>query len=547
MMDRRTFNAALLVGGLAPTRAVAAASGARLLGASSNRGGILRGCASYEPGSLDIHRIQSGNMLWQARWLFDGLVCLDAAGQPAPWLARAWSISDDGCTYVFHLRHGVSFSDGSQFDAAAVKANFDRIRALGIQSQISNAYLGPYREAIVRTPLTIEVRLDAPFPGFLFFLAQVWMGFISARQIHDAPDSIDHGAIGTGPFVLGEYQPRKQARFVRRADYRWGPSSLGHSGPAFLDAIVLDAVSSDADRTEGLVSGAYHIDFEASARTARSLAAHPAIVLSNRIRPGGPMRGLSFNTARFPFNDVIVRRAAALAIDRVAIARTLGDGFYSAKSDYLGSNTQGYVGDERATLDFDRAKAARLLDEAGWSQRDSDGVRIRGGVRLRADLPTTGTERVSPAGVEAMCHDLRDLGLDLQARKLSYTELERAVRDRNYDAVAGGWWSAATPDVLYLLYHSSQIARQNSFGQDTARICDRELDDALQHAWAAPTQRTSRILYEKVQRRLVQLVPNVSLHESHYLFAHHRDLRGIAYDRTHQTPVLTAAWLQQTA
>jgi peptide/nickel transport system substrate-binding protein len=546
MMDRRTFNAAALLAGLAPARAVGAVDGARLARSSPKSGGVLRGCASYEPGSLDIHRIQSGNMLWQARWLFDGLVCLDA-GQPAPWLARAWTISDGGRTYVFHLLDGVSFSDGSPFDAAAVKANFERIRSLGIRSQISNAYLGPYREAVVRGPLTIEVRLDAPFPGFLFFLAQVWMGFISARQIRDAPDSIEHGAVGTGPFVLGDYQPRKQARFVRREDYRWGPPSLGHRGPALLDAIVLEAVPSDADRTEGLLRGAYHIDFEASARTARSLAASPSIVLTNHIRPGGPMRGLSFNTARFPFDDVTVRRAAALAIDRVAITRSLSDGFYCAKSDYLGANTPGYTGEWRATLDFDRAKAARLFDAAGWSRRDIDGVRVRDGVRLRADLATTGTERTPPASVEAMCRDLREIGLDLQPRKLSNTALETAVRNGDYDAVAGGWWSVATPDVLYLLYHSSQILRQNSFGQDTARISDSELDVTLQYAWAAPTPRASRILYEKVQRRLVELVPNVSLHESHYLLAHHRDLRGIQYDGTHQTPVLTTAWLKQRA
>lgn len=541
-MLRRTFNASVLGAlGLGATGPFLQASGAE---ARPRRSGVLRACASYEPGSLDIHKIQAGNMLWQARLLYDGLIYLDAAGRPAPWLARSWMVSPDGRTYVFQLREDVTFSDGVVLDAEAVRANFERIRGLGGQSRISAAYLGPYRESVALSPSSLAVHLDAPFPGFLPFLAQVWMGLISPRQIRDAPEAIEHGAIGSGPFVVASYAPGRRVEFRRREDYRWAPAALAHQGPALLDGVVIEAVRSDADRTSGLKTGVFDVDLEASPQSAGPLGEDPGFAFSNRIRPGAPMRGLSFNTARFPFDQPEIRRAAALAIDRRTITRDFSAGQYLAKSDYLGSNTAGYDDRWRAALDFDPAAAARTLDKAGWSQRAADGVRVRDGVRLSAELVTTGDERTPPRTVAAMRDNLHDVGLELRLRGVSSAQLADAVRLGQYDAVAGGWWSAATPDVLFLLYHSSQIARQNSFGQDTARISDRALDDLLLRAWQAPDQVRSRALYDQAQGRLVELAPVVSLHESHHLFAYRRGVRGLAYDTTHNTPLLTKAWLE---
>ncbi|GGB99715.1 peptide ABC transporter [Oxalicibacterium flavum] len=510
---------------------------------AGKQGGILHASASYVPRSFDIHTEFVGNLLWQSRLVFDNLIYLDNAGEPTPWLARSWTISPDGKTYTFHLREGVTFSDGTPFDAEAVRVNFDRIKKLGGRSRISAGYLSPYVEGVVIDPVTFEARLDTPYPAFLSFLAQTWLGFISPRQIIDDPDSIAVRPIGTGPFVVAENEPGKRIFLKRRADYAWAPDYIRHRGAAYLDGIVIEGIRDDAQRTAELQNGKQQLTFEASLADGPRLRADPALVFSNRVRPGSPMRGLAFNTSRFPFDDVRIRRATAIAIDRDAVTRTLGAGEFIPKSDYLGTNTPGYIDTYKDVLAYNPQRATKLLDGAGWSKRDKDGIRIKDGQRLSAELLTTGGERTPPASVLKMQADLKAVGIELRLKSVPSEELIRLVGAGQYDALTGGWWSAATPDVLYLLYHSSQRSRQNIFGQDTARIADPRLDDILQRARQTQDPETRRALYIEAQRLLTDLVPVVPLHESHHLIAYSKKLHGVLFDTTHNTPLLIGAWL----
>jgi peptide/nickel transport system substrate-binding protein len=510
-------------------------------------GGVLVTSASYEAGSFDIHKLHAGNLLWQSRLVFDKLVYLDAAGNATPWLAKSWQVSPDGRVYTFHLRQDVTFSDGTRFDAEAVRINFERIKKLGTQSRISAAYLSPYVEGTAVDTYTFQARLAAPYPAFLSFLAQTWLGFISPRQIIADPDSIKERPVGTGPFVLASYAPGVRAVLARRADYAWAPDYIRHKGAAYLDGVVIEAVADDATRTASLQQGRHRLTFEAPLTDGARLRADPGLVFSNRVRPGSPMRSLAFNTARFPFNDVRIRLATAVAIDRDQVTRDMSSGEFIPKADFLGTNTPGYVDTYRNALAYDPVRAARLLDEAGWSQRAPDGIRIKDGQRLSAELLTTGDERTPPASVLAIQAQLRKAGIELRLKPVKSADLPDTVRAGRYDALTGGWWSAATPDVLFLLYHSSQVARQNTFGQDTGRIADAALDDLLLRARQSQDAGERATLYRQAQKLLTELVPVVPLHESHHLIAYSKQLHGVLFDTTHNTPILTGAWLDPAA
>jgi peptide/nickel transport system substrate-binding protein len=506
-------------------------------------GGVLRTSASYEAASFDIHKLHAGNLLWQSRLVFDNLVYLDTAGEPTPWLARSWKVSPDGRVYTFVLRRDVTFSDGTRFDAEAVRVNFERIKKLGTQSRISAAYLSPYVEGRVVGAFTFEARLSAPYPAFLSFLAQTWLGFISPRQILEQPDSIKEHPIGTGPFTLAEYTPGRRAVLKRRPDYAWAPDYIQHKGPALLDGVVIEAVPDDTARTADLQSGRYDLTFEASLADGPKLRADAGLVFSNRVRPGSPMRSLAFNTSRFPFDDVRIRRATAIAINREEVTRELGAGEFIPKADFLGTNTPGYVDTYKHVLDYDPARAAALLDAAGWVKRDADGIRLKDGRRLSAELLTTGDERTPPASVRQIQADLQRAGIELHLKPMKSADLSDVVTAGQYDALTGGWWSVTTPDVLFLLYHSSQTARQNTFGQDTGRIADPQLDDLLLRARQSQDANERLELYRQAQKLLTELVPVVPLHESHHLIAYTKRLHGVLFDTTHNTPILTGAWL----
>ncbi|MNR90295.1 Glutathione-binding protein GsiB precursor [compost metagenome] len=508
-------------------------------------GGILHTSASYEPGSFDIQKLHVGNLLWQSRLIYDNLIYLDRAGKPTPWLAKSWTVSPDGLTYTFRLREDVTFSDGTRFDAEAVRVNFDRIRKLGAQSRVALAFLSSsYVSGTAVDTYTFQATLDAPYPAFLASLAQAWLGFISPRQTLENPDSIATHPIGTGPFVLTEYEPRVRAAFKRRADYAWAPAYIRHTGAAYLDGIVIDAIQDNATRSGDLQAGKQQLTFDVPLNQAATLRADPNLVFTNRVRPGSPMRSLSFNTARFPYDDVRIRQATALAINRNAVTKEIGYGEFTPKSDFLGSTTPDYDSRYQNVLAYSPARAAAILDKAGWQQRDSDGIRIKDGRRLSAELLTTGNERTPPTSVLMIQADLKQVGIELKLKPVAQNKLSDTVRAGEYDALTGGWWSSATPDVLFLLYHSSQIPRQNNFGQDTARISDPKLDDILLRAHQSQDTKQRSALYRQAQKLLTQLVPVVPLHESHNLIAYRKNVQGIIYDTTHNIPLLIGAWLE---
>jgi len=506
-------------------------------------GGVLRMTSDYEAGNLDIQFNNSGGLLWEGRFLFDNLVYLDHTGQPTPWLARSWTVSPDGRTYTFHLRSDVTFSDGTRFDAEAARANFARIKSLGAKSRVAGANLAPYAEGLVIDDFTFQAKLSAPFPDFLGYLAQTWLGFISPRQIREAPETIPTRPVGTGPFILGEHESGKRAVFKRRADYAWAPDYLRHPGPAYLDEIILEAAPDDHARIAALRDGRDHLTFDALTDQVAALKADPQIVYSNRLRPGSPQRGFTFNAKRFPFDDVRIRQAVARVIDREALIRSYGYGEFVAKSDFLVSNTPGYDPSFRSVLAYDPTAAAALFDAAGWTTRDADGYRTKGGRRLGAEVLTTGSERTPPIAVLGMQADLKKAGFELRLKFVKSAELSQLVTAGEYDTITGAWWSANTPDVLFIQYHSSQKARQNTFGQDTANLGDPTLDTLLQRARESIDATERRQLYREAQRLLTELVPVVPLSESQHIVAYRRELHGVLFDTTHNTPILTAAWL----
>lgn len=512
--------------------------------ASGTPGGELSASSEYESGDFDIQLTNTGGLIWETRLLFDCLVYLDAAGQPQPWLAQSWKISSDRLTYTFELRPDVTFSDGSRFDAETVLVNFSRIKALGPKSRAAGAFLDSYDSGRALDSFTVELKLREPNHAFLGYLAQSWLGFFATSQVRDHPETIKSHPIGTGPYTLSDYTPGKRAVFLRRADYRWAPVVLKHTGPAYFQRITVNAVPDDAERVARLRQGQDQLCFAVPPTLAERLKTASGVHVSDRLRPGSPIRSLTFNTRRPPFEDVRIRRAVALAIDREPIIRSFAGAEYVPTAAFLSPNTPNYEASASASLLYSPDKAAALLDEAGWAARDADGFRVKAGRRLSAELLLTGNERTPPESVRILREQLQRLGLQLTLHFVSSAELVSAVSNRNYDAITGGWWSARSADVLYLLFHHSQALRQNTFGQDTANLADAALDELLLRARSSPDGQECATLYHQAQERLLELVPAIPLHESQTVVAWRDEVKGLLFDTSYNTPILTAAWAE---
>ncbi|WP_455893631.1 ABC transporter substrate-binding protein [Pseudomonas palmensis] len=510
-------------------------------------GGTLRISTASDTTTLDVHSISHGNVQWLGRILFDCLLYQDEQGNISPWLAKSWDISPDGKTYTFHLRDDVTFSDGEKFNARAVQINLEHMRDPATKSPLAAAYIAPYVNGRIVDEYTFEAHLREPYSPFLDVLAQSWLSMISPRQILEAPKSIAEHAIGSGPFVLESYTRDQGATFVKRKGYNWAPPVTRHNGEAYLDRLELSIVPEPMIRFSALESGQSDFTVDAPAQNARAIRSNPDLQMSSRIRKANPFRSLTFNVEQFPFQDVQVRRAVAKAIDRDGLAWITGFGEYQPKGDFLAANTRYYDPAFKDVLAYDVAEANRILDQAGWGERDARGYRVKDGQRLSARLLMYETGAFPGSVAVAIQADLKKVGFELAIDLLPLAQVTERRYASNFQAIAGGYWHTNTPDGLYILYHSNAISTPKLIGQNAGRFRDDALDAALSAARRSTDPVELAALYRTAQQRLVETVPAVPVYESHVLVAYRKAVKGVIFDTSHNTPFFTSIWLDQEA
>lgn len=505
-------------------------------------GGTLKVSAPGDSPTLDPHVSLGGH--WTGQLLFDSLVYLDDQGGITPWLAKSWDVSPDGKTYTFHLRDDVTFSDGAKFDAEAVKTNLDRARDPATKAAVATAYIDPYESGTVVDQYTFQAHLREPHSPFLNYLATCYLGMVSPKQIRERPQDLSEHPIGSGPFVIESYTRNSGIRFVKRKDYDWSPDFTRHRGPAYLDRIEVDFVPEELSRYKQLSSGKFDVTLDAPWQNVAAIQEDPALRFANTTIKGYPVPGIIFNTERHPFDDAKVRKAVALAIDREGIARAVGFGGLKLKTDYLSSNSSYYDPSYQDVLRYDPAGANRLLDEAGWTERDAAGRRVKNGRPLSAEVLVS-TTSIPRTIIVAVQSDVKKLGIELRISNLPTTHMLVRRNAGDYQAIVNTFWFMNTPDILFILFHSKQVITETYIGQNYARLRDPELDQLLSDARHTREPERLQRLYSRAQQRLTEVVPSVPLFENQVKTAYHRYVKGIIYDTSHTKPSFTTAWLDK--
>lgn len=505
-------------------------------------GGTLALSISTEPGCLDSHSISATQHQLLGRIIYDNVVTLDKDGNVAPYLAESWDISEDGKTYTFHLEEGVTFSDGSPWNAEVLGQNFEHMRDPATKSPLAAAYIAPYVDGTVIDEFTFEAHLAYAYTPFLYNLAQSWLAMTSGKAITEAPETLCQAPVGSGPFVVEDYQVGQSISYVKREGYTWGPDWLGYDGEAHLDGIDITVVPEAVIRYETLVSGQYDITENLPPQNAAAIEANDAFVYENLVRAGSPY-ALSFNLSRAPFNDIRVREAFVAAVDREAVTDSVGFGTYTVKDNFLSSETPYYDPSTEGQLVYDAGTANELLDEAGWTQRDSEGYRTKDGTRLSVVVPTV--ESATPSALLVQLQgEVKKVGIELQIDQYPQAQLTEIRYAGEYDGLAGVWHTN-TPDVLFIRHHSSEITGER-IGQNSSYLSDPELDELLQTSRGATDGDDAREVYSKAQHRLLELVPGLPLHENPSQWAYAKStVQGITTDTSHPVPVFTKAWLER--
>ena len=320
------------------------------------------------------------------RALADSLVDADPdTGEILPWLASAWEIDEDGLTYTFTLREGITFSDGTALDAAAVKTNLDQ-SAQQVEDGEGWYYQGlfdDYVGAEATDELELVVTFSRPNPSFLPTLATGQLAILAPSSFDLSYEQRDNGElIGSGSFVLEFYTPNEGIVLARREDYAWPSGAATHEGAPSIERVTISFVDEQSVRESAMQAGETDLAQNPTTQVADQLEAEGNGLIF-RAQSGIPY-SLVLNLTDPALQDIAVRRALSRAIDRQAIFEGVTGARQPASTSVLTPSTTGYA-DVSEHLVHDLDEANRLLDEAGWTTGD-DGIRVKDGRRLTFEL-----------------------------------------------------------------------------------------------------------------------------------------------------------------
>lgn len=282
-------------------------------------GGTLVVASDGDPDTLDCHAGVSSKVLHRLAPSYSTLIRISEENYPEIEgdVAKSWNVSDDGLTYTFELNEGISFHDGTALTSADVKATLDRIRAPGegVVSQRQSLFVDV---ASVETPddATVVVTLSQPNAAMLTYLANPWNCIYSAALLESDADYPTRTVMGSGPFKFVSFQAGGTWRAEKFDGYF-------KEGLPYLDAIEIPILAGPA-LVNAFVAGQLHADFRGMTpgdRDRVTSARGDDVVLFEQASPG--MQMFTFNGQREPFDDVRVRKALTLAVDRWAGAEAL--------------------------------------------------------------------------------------------------------------------------------------------------------------------------------------------------------------------------------
>lgn len=353
-----------------------------------------------------------------ARHVLDTLTVVNPKdGSVNPGLATSWEVSADGKTFTFKLRQDAKFHDGTPFNAAAVKFNFDYTTSPDIKHGFAWSALGGdnYEKTEVVDDYTVKVSFKAPYSAFPTLLSDGGLGIDSPTAMQQAGD--DYGVktlVGTGPYKFKEWVNGDHITLVRNEDYAWGSPVYTHSGAGYVDQIIFRDVKDVSTRVAALEAGELQFatvtePFVTSLQSNKDLQ----VLVTPK---AGTTRMYQFNFSKAPTDDIRVRQAIIYAIDRAALIGLpawsgIGKpGIAPLPSSMVPNADLSSL--QQYDLPYDPEKAKALLDEAGW-KTGSDGIREKDGQKLILDFVTMDT---TISQVEPIDQMLRQVGAKLNIR-----------------------------------------------------------------------------------------------------------------------------------
>ncbi len=437
-------------------------------------GGTLVVLADREPDELNPLTYSSNPAYQVTHLVFRTLARRDSTlSNYVPDLARGWQLEADGSTLVLHLRDDVRWHDGVPVTADDVVFTIERQRDEQVASP-RQGDVAPVASVRARDSVTVEVQLLQPGPYTVNALLEVMpvprhlLADVEPERLRFAPFS--RQPVGNGLFRFVSWQAGQSITLEANPEVPEGRPAL--------DRVVLRFVPDmNAAMTELLAGQGDLLKIPSDQRQRVEAANNVELYTAARVRPAW----IAWNVERPPVDDVRVRRAILMAIDRQTLAEALFGGVGEPALSPLPPALWEHSGEVRP-IPYDPQGAQRLLEEAGWIDRTGDGIRDRDGRPLRLEVDYIATDQTRADVLVAIQAMLRRIGVDLAPRAFESTAWVERLRGRNFQGSFWGWgWGPGVvgPNAA-MVFHSRSIPPRgpNFAGYHNPRV-DAVIDSAL--------------------------------------------------------------------
>jgi peptide/nickel transport system substrate-binding protein len=480
---RRFLRAALAGAGAAaslPLLHGVAARAAQAAADAPKRGGTLRVGLYVDAVTMDPH--YSGSKVDRQVYfnIYNTLVGLAANLDIVPELAESWE-TPDPTTYIFRLRKGVKFHDGTDFDAKAVKANFDRMMNPDNKS-LRGGEVRSIDSVEVLDPAAVKLRLKQPDSALLATLTDRAGMMISPAAIQKYGQDLARNPVGTGPFSFVRWQ-KDDHILLRRNDAYWD------RGKPYLDQVRYRVILDDSVKVNALKTGELDIIDYLQPKDVAGLKADASLTVVDV--PSLAVWWFWLNTTKPPFDNRALREAVAYAIDIETIVKRL----------YLGVGVPANGPIPPSSWAYDRSAPFRARDLAKARAKLAEGGKPNG-------FKFVFESNNSPADlqvVQAVKAQVAEVGIDMDILPVDTGKQISDTVAKNYEATWAQWSGRPDPDGN-TYNHFSRGGGMNYGGYDNPKV-----SDLLNRARAVSDRAQRKQIYSEIVRSLNQDVPCIFL------------------------------------
>lgn len=465
-----------------------------LLGAAVHAQGTIRVTVGTTFNQLDPAKTTIGDEYVYVHLVFNGLSRIDYDLHVKPDLAESWSASADLKTWTFKLRPNVKFHHGRTLDSGDVVATFKRILDPATGSR-ARSNLTMIQDVTAVDPLTVRFSLNIPYAGFADIFADRQFRIVAKDRI----DTLSTQPIGTGPFIFKSWAPGDRMELVKNPDYF-------EKGLPKANAVTIRIIPEPAARLAALESGAIDIVWNLPYEAVEKLKSSQTVRIDSVST--ATWDGVVLNNSKPPFNDVRVRKALAMTIDKAALVELALFGQGVPTHSPIPPNHP-YFNKSLPIRQPDIVGARKLLAEAGYPN----------GFDVTMHVPQEREQRVR---VGVSIRDMaRAAGIRINVERVPFASYAANVAGKSPMYVDGYFARPTIDTALYPFFHST-----GSWNKQLWMYKEPRVDEILDQARATNDETKRKALFERFQVAVDETVPGIFAYNAAHVNGVRREVQN---------------------